>query len=171
VFSRQALCLWVGTPSPRLHLEITWGCLDHQWSSSGTQVSRWLTPQDAPTKSYQAQFLKWQHRGHVASCLATNVWIVHTPYFAQVLWAPLSNINIKLITNFLEATFKKRKNPLIPALGRQRQADFWVQFEASLVYKVSSCTAKATQRNPVSKNQERKKERESEREKKTSSSN
>jgi hypothetical protein len=82
---------------------------------------------------------------------------------------------------------------LIPALGRQRQADFWVrgqpglqsefrdsqgytekpclknkqtnkksrhlggrgrqifEFEASLVYKVSSRTAKAIQRNPVSK--------------------
>jgi hypothetical protein len=35
--------------------------------------------------------------------------------------------------------------PLITALGRQRQADF----EASLVYKVSSRTARAIQRNPV----------------------
>jgi hypothetical protein len=60
---------------------------------------------------------------------------------------------------------------LIPALGRQRQ---WIsEFEASLVYRVSSRTARATQRNPVSKNQkekdkdrkkERKKERERERE-------
>jgi hypothetical protein len=40
--------------------------------------------------------------------------------------------------------------PLIPALGsRGRQIS---EFEASLVYKVSSRTAKATQRNPVSKN-------------------
>jgi hypothetical protein len=39
--------------------------------------------------------------------------------------------------------------PLIPALGRQRQADFW--FEASLVYRVSSRIARALQRNPVSK--------------------
>jgi hypothetical protein len=38
--------------------------------------------------------------------------------------------------------------PLIPALGRQRQVDFW---EASLVYRVSSRTARAIQRNPVSK--------------------
>jgi hypothetical protein len=38
--------------------------------------------------------------------------------------------------------------PLIPALGRQRQ----VNFEASLVYRVSSRTARAIQRNPVSKN-------------------
>jgi hypothetical protein len=30
------------------------------------------------------------------------------------------------------------------------------EFEASLVYKVSSRTAKATQRNPVSKNQKKK---------------
>jgi hypothetical protein len=40
------------------------------------------------------------------------------------------------------------RTPLIPVLGRQRQADF--AFEASVVYKVSSRTARATQRNPVS---------------------
>jgi hypothetical protein len=40
------------------------------------------------------------------------------------------------------------RTPLIPALGRQRQAEF----EASLVYRVSSRTARAIQRNPVSKN-------------------
>jgi hypothetical protein len=40
--------------------------------------------------------------------------------------------------------------PLIPALGRQR----WIsEFEAILGYRVSSRTARATQRNPVSKNQ------------------
>jgi hypothetical protein len=39
--------------------------------------------------------------------------------------------------------------PLIPALGRQRQGIS--EFEASLVYRVSSRTARATQRNPVSK--------------------
>jgi hypothetical protein len=37
---------------------------------------------------------------------------------------------------------------LYPALGRQRQQIF--EFEASLVYRVSSRTARATQRNPVS---------------------
>ena len=42
--------------------------------------------------------------------------------------------------------------PLIPALGRQRQADL-SDFQASLVYKVSSKTARTvTQRNPVSRN-------------------
>jgi hypothetical protein len=43
--------------------------------------------------------------------------------------------------------------------GRGRRIS---EFEASLVYKVSSRTARAIQRNPVSKNQkkERKKERE-----------
>jgi hypothetical protein len=39
--------------------------------------------------------------------------------------------------------------PLIPALRRQRQVNFWVK--ASLVYRVSSKTARAIQRNPVSK--------------------
>jgi hypothetical protein len=37
-----------------------------------------------------------------------------------------------------------------PCIGRQRQADI-CEFEASLVYRASSRTAKATQRNPVSK--------------------
>jgi hypothetical protein len=48
--------------------------------------------------------------------------------------------------------------------GRGRQIS---KFEASLVYKVSSRTARAIQRNPVSKKtkKERKKEREKEREK------
>jgi hypothetical protein len=40
--------------------------------------------------------------------------------------------------------------PLISALGRQRQADL-CEFKASLVYRVSSRTAKAIQRNPVSR--------------------
>ena len=38
---------------------------------------------------------------------------------------------------------------LIPALGKQRQADLW--FKANLVYRVSSRTSRATQRNPISK--------------------
>ncbi len=39
--------------------------------------------------------------------------------------------------------------PLIPVLGRQREAD--PEFKASLAYRASSKTEKATQRNPVSK--------------------
>ena len=39
---------------------------------------------------------------------------------------------------------------LIPALGRQKQEDFWV---GGLVYRVSSRTARATQRNPISRTQ------------------
>jgi hypothetical protein len=54
-----------------------------------------------------------------------------------------------------ECFFKKRLSgwvwwctPLIPALRRQsRQIS---EFEASLVYRVNSRTARATQRNPVS---------------------
>jgi hypothetical protein len=39
----------------------------------------------------------------------------------------------------------------------------WIsEFEASLVYRVSSRTARATQRNPVSKNQKKKKKRKKE---------
>jgi hypothetical protein len=42
--------------------------------------------------------------------------------------------------------------------GRGKQIS---EFEASLVYKVSSRTARATQRNPVSKNQKKKKKKKS----------
>jgi hypothetical protein len=41
---------------------------------------------------------------------------------------------------------------LISALGRQRQADF-CEFEASLVFRVCSTTARATQRYPDSQKQ------------------
>jgi hypothetical protein len=50
------------------------------------------------------------------------------------------------------------RTPLIPALGRQGRRIS--EFEASLVYKVSSRTARAIQRNPVSKNQKKKKRKE-----------
>jgi hypothetical protein len=40
------------------------------------------------------------------------------------------------------------------------------EFEASLVYKVSSRTARATQRNPVSKNKKKRKEKKKEEEEK-----
>jgi hypothetical protein len=50
--------------------------------------------------------------------------------------------------------------PLIPAFMRQRQADF-CKFEASLVYRPSSRPARATQRNPVSKNKKQKTKRQS----------
>jgi hypothetical protein len=42
----------------------------------------------------------------------------------------------------------KLGTPLIPALRRQRQADL-CDFEASLVYRASSRTARAVQRNLV----------------------
>ena len=45
--------------------------------------------------------------------------------------------------------------PLILALGRHRPADS--KFKASLVYKLSSTTARDIQRNPVSKNKNKNK--------------
>jgi hypothetical protein len=45
---------------------------------------------------------------------------------------------------------------LIPALRRQRQADLY-EFKASLVYRVSSRTARTSQRNPVSEKKKKKK--------------
>ena len=56
--------------------------------------------------------------------------------------------------------------PLILALGRQRQADL-CEFEASLGYRVSFRTARATQRNPVLKNKSKNKEGREEGRKKT----
>ena len=51
-------------------------------------------------------------------------------------------------------------NPSTRSRGR------WIsEFEASLVYKVSSRTARATQRNPVLKNQKKKKKKKKERKK------
>lgn len=44
--------------------------------------------------------------------------------------------------------------PLSPVLGRQRQVGS-LAFKASLVYRVSSRTAKAIQKNPVLKNQKK----------------
>jgi hypothetical protein len=41
------------------------------------------------------------------------------------------------------------RTPIIPALGRGRRIS---EFEASLVYELSSRTARAIQRNPVRKN-------------------
>ena len=50
---------------------------------------------------------------------------------------------------------------LTPALRRQRQRQAELcEFEVSLVYGVSSRTARTTQRNPVLKNQNEKRERE-----------
>jgi hypothetical protein len=49
------------------------------------------------------------------------------------------------------------RTPLIPALRRQRQAIS--EFEARLVYKVSSRTARAIQRNLVSNKQKKKKKK------------
>jgi hypothetical protein len=48
--------------------------------------------------------------------------------------------------------------PLIPALENSRSRGRQIsEFEASLVYRVSSRTARATQRNPVSKKPKKKK--------------
>jgi hypothetical protein len=47
------------------------------------------------------------------------------------------------------------KYSLILVLGRQRQEDL-CEFKASMVYRVSSRTARATQKNPVSKKQKQK---------------
>ena len=47
---------------------------------------------------------------------------------------------------------------MVPALRKPRQADL-CEFEASLVYRVSSRTARTTQRNSVSKNKNKTKQK------------
>jgi hypothetical protein len=51
-----------------------------------------------------------------------------------------------------------RHMPLIPALGRKRQM-YICELKASVVYRASSWTAKATQRNPIAKTKKTKKKR------------
>ena len=48
----------------------------------------------------------------------------------------------------MNVTFKieNKSQKVVPALGREKQADLY-EFEVSLVYKVSSRTVKAIQRN------------------------
>jgi hypothetical protein len=58
-------------------------------------------------------------------------------------------------TSFLKKTTKSGqlwRMPLIPSTGRGRGRQI-SEFEASLVYRMSSRTARAIQRNPVSKKQ------------------
>jgi hypothetical protein len=45
--------------------------------------------------------------------------------------------------------------PVISAFRRLMQGDFCIQFKVILVYKVTSRTARAIQRNPISKNKQR----------------
>jgi len=49
--------------------------------------------------------------------------------------------------------------PLIPVLGRQRQADFWVWGQHGLQSELQDSQAKAKQRNPVSKPKTKKKKK------------
>jgi hypothetical protein len=72
-----------------------------------------------------------------------------TAWSTQWVQDSLNYIHMSLKTNKQTNSRAWWRKPFIPALGRQRQAEF----EASLVYKVSSRTARATQKNPVSKNQ------------------
>ena len=61
-------------------------------------------------------------------------------------------LNLRVPRLMGDLSQKNKRWPLIPALGKQWQAAL-CEFEASLVYRASARTARATQRNPVSKNQ------------------
>jgi hypothetical protein len=58
-----------------------------------------------------------------------------------------------LLTSVESKTLRQAqwRTPLIPALGRQRQVDL-----SPMVYRASSRTARAIQRNPILKNKKRK---------------
>ena len=62
-----------------------------------------------------------------------------------------------MLSNWFEAGYRLCM-PLIPALRRQRQMDL-CQFKASLIYRVSSRTARAIQRSPVLKKKKYEKKR------------
>jgi hypothetical protein len=70
-------------------------------------------------------------------------------------------VTVSLMTSNMHLKMNKEAGrwwciPLTPALERQRQVDL-CEFEASLVYRVSSRTARATQRNPAKETKQNKK--------------
>ena len=75
----------------------------------------------------------------------------------RLLWLPLLQLMVQaeemaLLCSSLKKTIVSRTwqyMPLIPALGRQKQADF-CQFKASLIYIVSSVTGKARRQEALS---------------------
>jgi hypothetical protein len=70
---------------------------------------------------------------------------------------PNTNLSSELLLKQKIGSWAWWRMPLIPALGgRGRRIS---EFQASLVYKVSFRTARATQRNPVSKKQTNKKKK------------
>jgi hypothetical protein len=85
---------------------------------------------------------------------------VHTKALL-LFWNLLTSVSSFLCSNSFKTTHththknthKRCHMPLIPAL-KQSQSNFCI-FEASLVHRVSSRTARATQRNPISKNKKK----------------
>ena len=66
-------------------------------------------------------------------------------------WLPMLHLSQEAESSWVEMA-----HTFNPALRRQRQTDL-CEFEASLVYRASSRTVRATQKNPFSKNQKKKK--------------
>jgi hypothetical protein len=71
------------------------------------------------------------------------------------MYKDLKKLNTKKTNNSIKKRGIARQwwhKPLIPVLGRQTQTNL-CEFKASQVYRVTSRTPTATQRNPVLKNQ------------------
>ena len=92
-------------------------------------------------------------------CVCVCVWSWRGRLYACVRTRGQCPVSSSIISPFLRKIYLCQavvSQPVISALGRQRQGDL-CEFKASLVYRVSSRTAKiVTQKNPVSKNKKQK---------------
>jgi hypothetical protein len=94
---------------------------------------------------------RWIHLGFFPGSSAAILEILSLWYpKLLLLFHGCSDIywNIKLFIKKTETAGQWWRTPLIPALGRQGQADFWVWGQPGLLK--GSKTSRATQRNPVS---------------------
>ena len=106
-----------------------------------------------------SSFLKMTKELSHKQDLAKGEWDAGSTGSSLVLHpTPVRRVLMQLNRTYVSNGSEKTKwagqwghTPLIPALRKQRQADL-CEFRACLVYRVSSRTASATQRNPVLEN-------------------
>ena len=135
---------------------VSWGVQQQlYWRVSNLET---LVPiSDVPTHSYRSPLpqngsplalFQTQKQNQQSLKLSSKPMKISSPLTQTRTWAIGCIMEVKVI----KAIMARRwwYTSLVPALGRQRQGDL-CEFEASLVYRASSRTARATQRNPVLK--------------------